>query len=306
MVNEINPVLVIYDENSPLENLKIFSTESHSYQILMLDDVLSGDVSLSQDYSVVVIDLAQSTADRQENLLKWSENTSIRDSIFIVFHDMENSNALISRVVERATMMLGHPVQEEKLLEVIADCWKHFRHRSALQKDLKEVMIAIQSMEKGVFTFRSLEEARSLSMLLATLCPNNNQAALGLLELMVNGIEHGNLEISFDEKGELLKEGKWHHEVEHRLNSPKYSYRSALIKFERTIKNIVFSIEDEGLGFDSSKYVQPKNKAEEDNSAFNFDSACFHGRGIRLAAELCFDNLEYVGIGNQVKATIDL
>lgn len=306
MINEINSVLVLYGEDSPLEKMEIFSTDKQSDKILLLDDVLSGDVSLMETYSVVVVDLSYSDTDQQERLLNWSQTPTTKDAILVVFYDEENLQVLIPSVVERATVMLSHPIEEKQLLEVISDCCKHFRHRAALQKDLHEVMIAIQSMEKGEFTFRRLEEARSLSMLLATLCPNNNQAALGLLELMVNCIEHGNLEISFDEKGALLKEGKWHHEVEHRLNLPEYAYRSVVIKFERKRGKIEFLIKDEGSGFDASKFLQIDNKPEDDINELKFNSSCFHGRGIRLAKELCFDSLEYLGAGNQVKATIHL
>lgn len=161
----------------------------------------------------------------------------------------------------------------------------------------EKLLAVIQPLEKGEFYFSSLEEAQCLSDALATLCPNREDASLGLSELMINGIEHGNLEITYDEKNTLIQDGKWREEIDHRLSLPQYLDRTVHILFERSPTKIKFTITDEGIGFDPTRFLVPEP---------NRDLKGFHGRGIKVAAEMCFNHLEYLGKGNQVKATIFL
>jgi len=159
----------------------------------------------------------------------------------------------------------------------------------------------LANVKEGSFSLHSLKEAQSLSQLLATLSPEHPDLQLGLLELLVNGIEHGNLGITFNEKGELLKNGTWQAEIERRLNLKKYCHKKVRIEFKRTKKQIKFTIEDEGAGFDSDKYI-----ADPPENGTTAPSTCLHGRGIKLANQLCFDHLKYLGTGSKVTATINL
>ncbi len=46
---------------------------------------------------------------------------------------------------------------------------------------------------------------------------------MGLSELLVNAIEHGNLEIGYDEKSRLLQSEGWQGEIDRRLALPEYT-----------------------------------------------------------------------------------
>jgi hypothetical protein len=115
----------------------------------------------------------------------------------------------------------------------------------------------------------------------------------GLTELLLNAIEHGNLEFGGEEKGELLKEGRWTEALEMRQSHPKYMSRKVHMISVKSNDTLTFIISDEGAGFDY------KNPVEMPPGALN-------GRGILLARELSFDSLEYKGCGNMVIAQIDL
>ena len=79
---------------------------------------------------------------------------------------------------------------------------------------------------------------------------------MGLRELIVNAIEHGNLEISCDEKSELLREGRWQEEVARRLEMPEYRDRRATVQFRRESRRAIFQVRDEGAGFDFTRYLK--------------------------------------------------
>ena len=57
-----------------------------------------------------------------------------------------------------------------------------------------------------VQTFDDIDQCIKIATTALALAP---LATTGLRELVVNAVEHGNLEIVFDQKSELLATGKW-------------------------------------------------------------------------------------------------
>jgi anti-sigma regulatory factor (Ser/Thr protein kinase) len=154
---------------------------------------------------------------------------------------------------------------------------------------------AVGRMLRGVFEIRSLQEAEKLSSMLATHCPDPEKVAVGIWELLSNAVEHGNLEISFEEKTALLERGAFAAEVDRRLSLPQYAKRLVLVDFELTGSRIRLTVTDQGRGFDFAHFLNSDAPPERPN-----------GRGIVIASRLCFDRLTYHGSGNQAEALIAL
>lgn len=148
----------------------------------------------------------------------------------------------------------------------------------------------------GEFRFRTLDEARALATGLAMLCPDPQRALLGLSELLVNAIEHGNLGIGYRTKNELVREDRWVQEIERRYQLPELRDRRALVSLDRASEAIRFVIRDEGEGFD----WQPYESLDPERA---FDP---HGRGIAMARMFGFDQVAYSGTGNTVTASFSL
>jgi len=165
----------------------------------------------------------------------------------------------------------------------------HSYRRSATSDVIMQRAAALTS--RAHFELRTLEEAEALASLLAACAPNPERRIGGFLELLVNAIEHGNLEISGEDKRALLREGSWHREIEARLASPRWASRQVHVSLERDPSGAVeFAIEDEGAGFDWATVVQ----------LGLHDNERRHGRGIALARVMSFDELVFEGRGNRV------
>jgi hypothetical protein len=137
-------------------------------------------------------------------------------------------------------------------------------------------------------------DARRVADQAAIDAPDPFSVGDGLTELLLNGIEHGNLEIGNALKGELLEKGRWGDEVERRLEQSKYMHRKVLLLSIKSASTLTFIITDEGSGFDyASRNEEPEIGA-------------LNGRGLKLARELAFDLLEFKGRGNVVVAQVDL
>jgi anti-sigma regulatory factor (Ser/Thr protein kinase) len=141
--------------------------------------------------------------------------------------------------------------------------------------------------------FRTLEEARELSRILACFFPEPARAFHGLSELLFNAIEHGNLSIGFDEKTALLRQGKWHETIATRLELAPFAYRQASAELQIDEGSVSVVIRDEGEGFDWRPFM---NFAPERLSIPN-------GRGIASARLFAFCHMEYRGEGNEVRVT---
>lgn len=142
------------------------------------------------------------------------------------------------------------------------------------------------------FTFKSFEEADQLSCTIALFYPENNRnnIKLGLNEIFFNAIEHGNLEITFEEKAKLKESNQWHEEIQNRLRAPFYQNKNVVAQLEITPSFICLQVHDEGDGFDWNQYIGPCQI-----------SNAHHGRGLILAQELSFDKIEFSPKGNVVR-----
>jgi anti-sigma regulatory factor (Ser/Thr protein kinase) len=151
-------------------------------------------------------------------------------------------------------------------------------------------------LEEARFRFRTFNDAERLSALLALPTPDPAKASLGLLELLLNAVEHGNLELGYAGKSEAIEADQWREELARRLADPRYRDRVAEVAVRRTGDRIIFRITDQGPGFDWRCYL-------DIDPARLFDS---HGRGIAMARHMGFTHLEYRGNGNEVEAIVDL
>ncbi len=115
---------------------------------------------------------------------------------------------------------------------------------------------------------------------------------LGLVELLLNAVEHGNLGISYEQKGHSLTTmdglGALCRE---RLSDPALAARRVTVHFKMDATACEWVIVDEGAGFEWKALPD----ATEGVGLFEA-----HGRGI-LLSRIQFDTLEYQGPGNIVR-----
>jgi DNA-binding response OmpR family regulator len=189
---------------------------------------------------------------------------------------------------------LTKPYAPESLLAIVRAALADVAAREDAASRVRAQTDAFKLAVKAEFRFRTISEACGLAALLAHLCPEPEIAVLGLTELMMNAVEHGNLGISYEEKTLLRRENRWEEEIAYRSEQPEYRERSVMVSSERTPRAVKFTIVDEGTGFEWRKYLQ----LDADRA---FDP---NGRGIAMARMTSFDELDYRGTGNEVVGTI--
>jgi CheY-like chemotaxis protein len=115
---------------------------------------------------------------------------------------------------------------------------------------------------------------------------------LGLLEIIINAIEHGNLGITYLDKKSAIegKGAELNDLVIERSSQEPYKSRRGQIQFQMNAEMCEWIIVDEGEGFDWQSVPDPNDPA---------NLMSMHGRGI-LLARMNFDEVIYIGRGNQV------
>ncbi len=141
------------------------------------------------------------------------------------------------------------------------------------------------------FNFRTLDETKEIANFVASTCEDVDRLQVGLWEIMLNAVEHGNLGISYGEKSRLVDDGLWDVEIKRRLCEPEHVNRFATLECARQDGCLVFNIRDQGSGFDREPYMRISKSRAVDP----------HGRGIALAASISFSKIQFLGDGNEVQ-----
>ncbi|MBI4756849.1 MAG: response regulator [Betaproteobacteria bacterium] len=191
---------------------------------------------------------------------------------------------------------LTKPYDPASLVTIVRAVLSDMESRRALEGGIASRDRTLHLLSEGRFRFATLDEARDLATLLAGMCPEPARVVIGLGELLVNAVEHGNLGITYQEKKHLMAEGTWDDEVARRAALPRYGSRQATTSVAVGRDAIEFEIRDAGDGFDWENFMElSPDRAFDPN-----------GRGIAIARMVSFDRVEFIGSGNAVRARVDL
>ena len=124
---------------------------------------------------------------------------------------------------------------------------------------------------------------------------NKFQIIMGLNEIVNNAIEHGNLGITFEEKSEALKEGRFFLLAKERSKQEPYKNRVVTISTEvaPSENRVVYNVKDGGDGFNWRNLPDPRDKTNILNR---------NGRGLMIA-QYAFEEVAFNEAGNEVTLT---
>ncbi|MDZ4726881.1 MAG: ATP-binding protein [Leptospira sp.] len=112
-----------------------------------------------------------------------------------------------------------------------------------------------------------------------------------LREMIINAIEHGNLNISYDEKTKMKESGKYLQFLRNRQIDSDFHEKKVIIDYTLTPEAVTYLITDEGKGFDHINMIKLAGESIEKNIS--------HGRGIFMTLNT-FDIVRYNQTGNEV------
>jgi CheY-like chemotaxis protein len=291
--------VLIVDDNPHDRALLEEHLSREGYEIETAEDGVEGFHLMERDpwrYDVVLLDRQMPRLGGVE-LLQWLKANAELRSLPVILQTASASRAdLLEAMKGGAFYYLTKPYDVEVLLTVVATAARDRATYRQLQTVARRGEMATSLMRSASFRLRTIEEARDVGTLVAGLCPDPGNTVIGLTELIVNAVEHGNLGITYAEKSELNGINRWMEELDRRAAMPQNAGKYVEVEYLRDETTIRITVRDQGAGFDWHPYLEP-------DLTRVFDT---HGRGITIARRLSFDDLEYLGSGNEVVATLDL
>lgn len=290
-------ILVVDDEPFYLEMIVEILGES-DYELVTATSGEQAWTMLQADahrYSAVILDRMMPEVDGIEVLSRIKRDKVLKILPVIIQTAMTSPEQVVEGLHEGAFYYLTKPLNPIVLREVVATAMRDRAEYFVEKQDYDDKLKAYQYLQDATFAFRTDAEARQVAMLLSSFCVSVDIALMGLTELMLNAVEHGNLGITYEEKTRLIEEGRLREEVERRLALPEFADKMATARFCRIGKRLIFNITDQGKGFDWARYLEMSEERLMHN----------HGRGIAMSRNIAFSSLTYNAAGNSVEAVIE-
>ena len=198
----------------------------------------------------VILDRMMPRMDGIDVLKRLKADNRFKDVPVIMQSAADSSEQVAEGLAAGAWYYLAKPYSTKALTSIIAAALDDRRSRRDLARLGSEMKGMLAMTREAVYAFRHLDEVSMLASVLAQACANAEAVSMGLSELMLNAVEHGNLGIDYAEKGRLIEEGSWRDEVDRRLADPAQADRHATIHFKREEDHLSFVITDRGSGFE--------------------------------------------------------
>lgn len=285
-------ILIVDDE---IVNLMIMqdTLESAGYTIDQAEDGEEAwQMMQEQTYEAVVLDRIMPRLNGLDLLRRIKAEPRWATLPVIMQTAADKQQEILEGLEAGAYYYLTKPYEPRVLRMLVGTVVAELTEKAKLREAGADLQNTLLLFERGELRFRTIDQARHIAAALSPLCRTETSTDTGLMELLVNAIEHGNLGITYADKSRLRMEGQWEAEVERRLTLTPWSERQARLAFHRDGDIIEFAIIDEGAGFDWKPYMN-----FDPDRAFDL-----HGRGIAMANMLSFASVEYRGSGNTVIA----
>jgi len=293
------PLLLVVEDEPISREILVDTLSEHGYELLV---AVTGEEAWQQieaahdKLDAILLDRLLPDMDALGLLVRLKADPALTHVPVVMQTSLSSEEDVADGLRAGAYYYLTKPFPPDTLLAIVRSAIQDRQEYLDLQRSLRQARNILGHLVRAEFWFRTQSEARDLATLTAHVAPDPTRVVLGLTELMLNAVEHGNLGITYEEKTRLIATNSLDAEVQRRLVHPDYGGRRARLNIDKDDEAVHFTIRDEGSGFDWAPYI-------EMSPARAFDT---HGRGIAMSKLLSFDRLEFQGSGNVVSGSIKL
>jgi len=286
-------ILIVEDDHASrlfLESL----LESNNYDFRSAENGIEG-LNVFEEYNpdIVLSDIKMPIMDGLELLEAIRDKNS--DTIVVIVTAFGSENYAIQALHLGANNYLKKPVSSQELLRLLKK-YKAIISGKYSPESLPGKLINRTFSIEFKSEYTKIPKIVDKIMIESAIDINDSEKVnieLGLVELITNAVEHGNLGISYIEKQQALDEGKLSELFDDRVHNEKFKNRNVKVDFFTDEEKYQWTITDNGEGFNWKSIPDPTD--QEHILELN-------GRGIFISNFL-FDKIEYFGKGNVVTAT---
>ncbi|MBN2737363.1 MAG: response regulator [Spirochaetales bacterium] len=212
-------------------------------------------------------------------------------AVVILMTGFGNEQVLLNSLRAGANNFFKKPFNFKEMLETVNNVLKYKLHIDPtpfyspfLQEEKKEFLI-----ETGKANL--LPIINQITVHLKNVFPENDimNLKIGIEEMLNNALEHGNLNISSQEKHRAIEDGCYGQLLQNRMSEQFNSRKKIVLNSQLSKDKLKVVIKDEGRGFNWKSLPEP----------FMENLLRFNGRGIFLT-KIFFDEVVYNEKGNEV------
>ena len=240
-------------------------------------------LSAEAGFDFILLDRMMPSPDGMAVMKEIRENPSWRQIPVIMQTAATQPHEVEEGIKAGVFYYLTKPFDRAVLLSIVDVAVRDNQNRAELEARIKEQKHIPSLLSKGEFHFKTIEEAKALASFTARAFPFPSEVVFGLSELLVNAVEHGLLEIPYEEKRDAMINGSWGEELSAKLALLEHQERCANLKVHREGTQITLECLDFGPGFDWQSFLKiDPNRISDPN-----------GRGIAMACAMGFQELRF-------------
>ncbi len=291
------PSILAVDDNPTVLHFLASTLEKEGYSIVKATngiEAMTAIASHPEEFDAILLDRMMPEMDGMEVTRKILADKELKHIPIIMQTSADHPEQISEGIQAGVFYYLTKPIERTTLLSIVSSAVKEIKQRKQLKAQMQRHRMSFGLIRELTGRCKTLEEAENLSSFIANCFPDSDRALTGISELLINAVEHGNLDISYDHKTKLLQENNWREEVTRRLQLPEFANRDVIVTFKKEQKAYYLQITDQGNGFNWKTFLQFDPSRASHN----------HGRGVAMANMLAFDQLRYNEKGNQVVAVM--
>ncbi len=251
-------IMTVDDDVTNLEILRK-NLQDAGFDSISFED---GDVAWNflnnhpNDVDIVLLDKMMPRMNGMEVLQKMKSHEVLRNVPVIMQTGDIGSDQTREGLNAGAYYYLEKPFDPSIMVALVNAAARDHIQKNSVLRSLKQEKTISKMLIDGRFRYKTIEDAKKLAAALAYHAENPNEIGIALAEIMVNSVEHGNLDIGYDEKNLLMSENKLEQEIERRMQLPQYANKLVCVRFQRDNDIATITINDEGHGFQWQKYTE--------------------------------------------------
>ncbi len=280
-------ILIIDDNVDLLEYLKDFFM-IYNYEVILAESGNEG-IEKFREFSpdIVISDIR--LPDKSGNIVVKEIKEIDKEVPIIVITGYSDHNLILSAMKNGAVELLKKPFKPKDLKYLVSKIETLFR-----KIKVKLSSSFVQWEKRQLRLFNDIHLISSVTDFIFAnvdyLFGEVSFLKIGLQEILINAIEHGNLKISYEEKQQLLSTGDYPNILREKAALPEHIGKYVDIKVFSTPDYLKIIVQDQGDGFDLSEIPDPENP---ENFLKEF------GKGIMMTLN-AYDEVIYNEKGNRV------
>jgi len=283
--------ILIIDDEPPVRDVLRLMLSENGYRVYEAESGKKGiELFRLHNPDIVLTDVHMPDGSGLE--VTKSIKTMWHDADVVIMTGFGSEEVVIEALRSGASNYIKKPIEVKELLNILESIIFKRENRKRFEV-LKEIIVAeTKQLVVGNDMSRVWGAINQIFFNISSSIEENliEGIKLGLYEILINAIEHGNLGITYEEKEDALNSNSYETLVASRLKTADGEGKKIDIRSSYENDTISIEVRDEGKGFDFRK-VTASLESEAIFSA--------HGRGILLAS-LYYDSVEYIEPGNRV------